>query len=66
MMSTSTPTIILTENKADKHPADSLAEDQSPDYATPSARTIEAILNYSKNLEIRKSRFVHEIEFIKS
>ncbi len=61
MITTSTPALDFTGNKLK-----SSTEDQTPDFASPSLRTLENILNYSKNLEIKKSKFVQEIEFIKS
>lgn len=36
------------------------------EHAEPSAKTIQAILNYSKNLEIQSSELLSRIEFIKS
>lgn len=35
-------------------------------FAEPSKFCIEAILNYSKNLEVKQSIFVKEIEYIRS
>jgi hypothetical protein len=61
MIKTSTPALDFTANKIK-----SSTENQIPDFAAPSFRTIEAILNYGKNLEIRKSKLVQEVEFIKS
>lgn len=37
-----------------------------PEIALPSQNVLSSILNYSKNLEIKKSIFVQEIEIIKS
>ncbi len=61
MISTSTPALDFSENKLKNS-----KENHFPDFASPSFRAIEAILNYSKNLEIIKSKFVQEIELIKS
>lgn len=36
------------------------------DFAEPSLFTIQNIINYSKNLEIKQSLFLKEIEFLKS
>lgn len=41
-------------------------KEAGPDIALPSEEVISSILNYSKNLEIKKSVFVQEIEIIKS
>ena len=35
-------------------------------HAEPSENTIQNILNYSRNLEIRASRFVSDIQIMKS
>ena len=40
--------------------------DQLPEFAEPSKNVIDNILNFSKNLEIKRSRFVDSIEMIKS
>jgi len=40
--------------------------DQFPQFAEPSKNVIDNILNFSKNLEIKKSRFVDTIEVIRS
>jgi hypothetical protein len=61
MITTSTPALDFTEIKQKNSP-----EDQLPDFASPSLKTIEAILNYSKNLVIRESNLVQEIEYMKS
>lgn len=34
--------------------------------AEPSARTLQAILNFSRNLEVKPSALVNNIEFIRS
>ncbi len=41
-------------------------EDQLPEFAEPSKNVIDNILNFSKNLEVKKSKFVDTIEAIKS
>lgn len=40
--------------------------DQFPQFAEPSKNVIDNILNFSKNLEIKRSRFVDTIEVIRS
>ncbi len=40
--------------------------DQLPEFAEPSKNVIDNILNFSKNLEIKKSRLVDTVEVIKS
>jgi len=60
MITTSTPLSDFTEKVITK------TEDQIPEIAEPSDRTIEAILNFSRNLEVKKSKMVAGIEFIKS
>jgi len=65
MISTSTPALDLTKNRTDNSRVNS-TEDQNINFASPSLRTIEAILNYSKNLEVKRSKFIQEIEFIRS
>ncbi len=40
--------------------------DQLPQFAEPSKNVIDNILNFSKNLEVKKSKFVDTIETIKS
>ncbi len=66
MISTSTPALDLTEKKLKETTEDQTLVPIAIGIASPSARTIEAILNYSKNLEIKKSKLVQEIEYIKS
>ncbi|MDI1353767.1 MAG: hypothetical protein PSX36_02525 [bacterium] len=41
-------------------------EDEPFTFAEPSFNTIQTILNFSKNLEIRHTKFVRDIEIIKS
>ncbi len=61
MISTSTPALDFTETTTKN-----TTENQLPDFASPSLKTIEVILNYSKNLVIRESNLIQEIEYIKS
>ncbi len=56
MITTSTPALHLTEKK----------ERETQNFEFPSVNILNSILNYSKNLEIKKSIFVKEIEIIKS
>ncbi|MDO8998545.1 MAG: hypothetical protein Q7W45_02190 [Bacteroidota bacterium] len=58
MTSTFTSNLITTATKLEK--------DQLPEFAEPSKNVINNILNFSKSLEIKKSRFVDLIEVIKS
>ncbi|MEO6302069.1 MAG: hypothetical protein ABIP51_02745 [Bacteroidia bacterium] len=41
-------------------------EDQLPEFAEPSKNVIDNILNFSKNLEVKRSRFVDFVEVTKS
>lgn len=41
-------------------------KDQFANFAEPSKNVIDNILNFSKNLEIKKSKFVDFVEVIKS
>jgi hypothetical protein len=41
-------------------------KDQFADFAEPSKNVIDNILNFSKNLEIKRSKFIDTIEVIKS
>ena len=61
MITTSTSALDFTAKKLTE-----TTENQHPDFDTPSIKTINAILNFSRNLEIRSSKFVENIEFIKS
>lgn len=61
MTQTFTPDLDLTAKKTEKEPTDNLLEN-----AEPSLKTIQTILNYSKNLEIKRSAFINDIEVIKS
>lgn len=60
-MTTSTPALDLAGKKTEEE-----KQSRLPDFDTPSVNTINTILNYSKNLEIKKSRLVNEVELIKS
>jgi hypothetical protein len=60
MITTFTSPLIHNEKKQEKEAG------QFPVIDTPSDQTIDFILNYSKNLQVSKSRFVKEIEVIKS
>ncbi|MBL7922057.1 MAG: hypothetical protein JNJ40_17210 [Bacteroidia bacterium] len=40
--------------------------DQLPEFAEPSKNVIDNILNFSKNLDVKRSKFVETIETIKS
>ena len=42
------------------------AQSELPEFAEPSDNVLDNILNFSKNLEIKKSRFVDFVETIKS
>jgi hypothetical protein len=42
------------------------AEVQLPDTDSPSENVINSILNYSRNLEVKRSGFVENVEFIRS
>lgn len=59
MITTSTSLKLTGKQKTEQREA-------CPDIALPSEKVLSAILNYSKNLEIKKSIFVQEIEIIKS
>lgn len=41
-------------------------KDQFANFAEPSKNVINNILNFSKNLEIKRSKFVDTIELVKS
>ncbi|PBQ34243.1 hypothetical protein CNR22_21535 [Sphingobacteriaceae bacterium] len=36
------------------------------DHAEPSERTLQNILNFSRNLEVKPSKLIHTIELLKS
>lgn len=61
MIKTSTPIFDLTAEQSQTEKAIALA-----DFAEPSEKSIQAILNYSKNLEVRQSQLIPFIELIKS
>jgi hypothetical protein len=61
MTQTFTPVLDFTAHTTEKEPAGRFSA-----MAEPSFNTIQNILNYSKNLEIKKSRFVDAIEVMKS
>jgi len=66
MISTSTPALDFTEKKLKETTEDQHLIPMDNGFDSPSLKTISAILNYSKNLEVKKSKFVPEIEYIKS
>lgn len=43
-----------------------LTTNEVPDFAAPSEKSIQAILNFSKNLEVHHSNYVTHIVTIKS
>lgn len=61
MIKTSTPIFDLTAEQSQTEKAIALA-----DFVEPSEKSIQAILNYSKNLEVRQSQLIPAIEIIKS
>lgn len=61
MIKTSTPELKLTGTLQNSN-----EKDQPLDQFSPSAGTIMNILNYSRSLEIKRSKFVREVEFVKS
>jgi hypothetical protein len=66
MMSTSTQALDFTEKQLKETTEDQQIDPSDDGFESPSLKTIQAILNYSKNLEVKKSKFVPEIEFIRS
>lgn len=42
------------------------AKDSFPDLAGPSQNTLQNILNFSKNLEVKTSKFLEYVEMMKS
>lgn len=42
------------------------AKDSFPDLVGPSQNTIKNILNFSKNLEVKTSKFLEYLEIVKS
>ena len=61
MTQTFTPVLDLTAQLSEKE-----SENTFSSLAEPSFNTIQNILNYSKNLEIKKSRMLEAIEVMKS
>ena len=61
MISIFTPNLNETTIKLEKD-----LQDQLPDFFDPSKDVMNNILNFSKNLEVKKSRFVDAIEIMKS
>lgn len=61
MTQTFTSNINETATKSNKDP-----KDQFANFAEPSKNVINNILNFSKNLEIKRSKFVDMIELVKS
>ena len=61
MTSTFTPNLNETTIKLEKD-----YQNQFPDFVDPSKNVINNILNFSKNLDVKKSRFVDAIEIMKS
>ena len=57
--STLTPSSLQTQKTSDTK-----EENQLPEFAEPSAISINNILNYSKSLKIFKSEFVKDIEVV--
>ncbi len=60
MIITFTPNQTITEN------TDKAGQMSLPDISDPSENSINAILNYSKNLEIKSSILIKEFEVLKS
>lgn len=61
MMQTFTPASDFTAEQPQKESKNTFL-----DLAEPSENTIQNILNFSKNLEIKQSNLVNHIELIKS
>jgi len=61
MTQTFTSNINETATKSNKDP-----KDQFSNFSEPSKNVINNILNFSKNLEIKRSKFVDMIELVKS
>lgn len=55
------PTIEIAANNTDKE-----QKQEFLNVAEPSLQVIQNILSYSKNLEVKKSEMMNDIEFIKS
>lgn len=61
MTKTFTPSLDFTATPSEKEQKNTFLE-----IAEPSNQTIQNILNFSKNIEVKQSKFVKEIEFLKS
>jgi hypothetical protein len=61
MMQTFTPGPDLAANETEKEEKSTLLE-----FAEPSENTLQNILNYSKNLEIKQSKWISSVELLKS
>jgi hypothetical protein len=61
MIHTSTQVLDFTEEKNKQ-----AGQDHLPDFDSPSLQSISNILNYSRNLDVKKSKFVKDIEYIRS
>jgi hypothetical protein len=61
MIKTSTQVLDFTEEKSKQ-----TGQDFLPDFDSPSLQSISNILNYSRNLDVKRSKFVKEIEYIRS
>ena len=59
-----TSTLLTTSSLQTKQTSETKEENQLPEFAEPSALSINNILNYSKSLKIFKSEFVKEIEIV--
>lgn len=61
MIQTSTPDLDFTAKETQTEQKPGL-----PEIAEPSERTIQNILNYSRNLEVKQSMFIKDVEILKS
>ncbi|MDX2173287.1 MAG: hypothetical protein SFY56_09215 [Bacteroidota bacterium] len=61
MIITFTPNQLISENTTKLEKSITL-----PEFSEPSENTLNAILNYSKNLEIKSSVLIEEFEVLKS
>ena len=61
MIQTFTPALDITVADTEKE-----SKNNFFDLAEPSNLTIQNILNYSKNLEVKQSRLIREVELMKS
>jgi hypothetical protein len=66
MTQTFTSNLNETATKLEKENHYQLSDSDSFRNAGPSINVINNILNFSKNLEVKRSRFVNTIEVIKS